>query len=136
MSEQQQVSVSPVDDAEVERLADAIEGEEVSYCGPGYGTCGSVALSSTYAPDLVRSLLAALLSRWRLVPREGEERTEWGRRWPNRTEDVIGTDEAVARSMTSRSVVLIRRTVRAIPDGNGGTWVHTGPWAPVEDAKP
>jgi hypothetical protein len=77
-----------------------------------------------------RAVLAHVADQ--LIPADAEEREEWGRRWPSGDENVLGADEAVARLMTSRSVVLLRRTVRtwATPDGSAGTLV--GPWVEVE----
>ncbi len=90
------------------------------------------------------------MSHW-LVPQEGaEERTEWGRRavppYPGAmANDVeLGSErysrEWVADSMSDQgdpwTYLLVRRTVRTIPDGNGGTWVHTSAWQVVEEAKP
>ena len=38
---------------------EAIIGEESGYCGPGYGTCGSLHVSSEHAPALADAALAA-----------------------------------------------------------------------------
>jgi len=40
---------------------EAIIGEESGYCGPGYGTCGSLHVSSEHAPALADAALAAAL---------------------------------------------------------------------------
>jgi hypothetical protein len=36
-------------DALAEKVAQALLGEPAAYCGPGYGTCGSLAVSHDYA---------------------------------------------------------------------------------------
>ncbi len=69
-------------------------------------------------------------------PREGEERTVWGwqpRSWTDKTQAYFAT-EAQARGFAAKrsDVVAVRRTVRTIPDGNGGTWVHTSSWQEVQ----
>jgi hypothetical protein len=46
-------------DSAIEAAADALVGEESGYCGPGYGTCGSLHVSREHAVDLARAALAA-----------------------------------------------------------------------------
>lgn len=47
----------------VRAVAEALLGEEAAYCGPGYGTCGSVSVGKEQAEDLARVALVASL-RW------------------------------------------------------------------------
>jgi hypothetical protein len=49
----------PVPDSAISAAADALIGEESGYCGPGYGTCGSLHVSREHAADLARVALAA-----------------------------------------------------------------------------
>ena len=48
------------DPALIARLAEVITGETARYCGPGWGTCGSVTVEAEWAPDLVWLILDAL----------------------------------------------------------------------------
>ena len=49
-----------VADVDVAAIAEVIEGETARYCGPGYGSCGPVAVDSGHARDLAAALVAAL----------------------------------------------------------------------------
>lgn len=75
----------------------------------------------------------AVLDRWHLVPREGEERTEWGNWDPAMNYVQRVHSEGMAREWASEHPdwPAMCRAVRTVPDGHCGTWVHTGPWEPV-----
>jgi len=47
------------DAGRTEAAAEALIGEESGYCGPGYGTCGSLHVSRDHAADLARVAVAA-----------------------------------------------------------------------------
>jgi hypothetical protein len=51
--------VGLVPDSAISAAAAALVGEESGYCGPGYGTCGSLHVSRQHAADLAREALAA-----------------------------------------------------------------------------
>ncbi len=76
------------------------------------------------------------------MPQEGaQEWTEWGVFDPRHHDPGHAWTyggEHNARQVASRiaGTQLARRTVRTVPDGNGGTWVHTSAWQVVEEAKP
>jgi hypothetical protein len=48
-----------VPESAISAAADALVGEESGYCGPGYGTCGSLHVSREHAAELARAALAA-----------------------------------------------------------------------------
>lgn len=146
---------APLDEAEVERLASVYDHAHDSACDRFVGRYSAEGVARAHM-DGIRAALADLSSRWHLVPREGEERTEvdgpcgvckgtgevfddkgWSPAFPGdrprRGSGIYwcGFCDGTGGTKPARS-----RIVRTIPDGNGGTWVHTGPWEPVEEHLP
>ncbi len=127
--------MSEIDEAEVEQIKAAIY--DALYAETMRSAPFDAAGVRASRDRVARAVLADLSSRWHLVPREGEERTEWGVQY--RSGSVERYPEARAFEvawLAPQFRLLVRRTVRTIPDDNGGTWVHTSAWEPVEEAKP
>lgn len=104
------------DQKTIDALIELLDGEEANYCGPGYGTCGSIAIAPQAARDLAAAIAEALPGLgWIRVP-DAKTEEEWNVRlrdggldfpWP-------GTSEARAREIAMLSPgfrTAIRRTV-------------------------
>ncbi len=125
--------MSEIDEAEVERLAAQYDDAHDAECDRLGRRISPAAVARWAHQAGIRAVLADLSSRWHLVPREVEERTEWGAQSPVSGKVLNVAEEA---SEQRGPWPLVRRTVRTIPDGNGGTWVHASAWQVVEEAKP
>ncbi len=137
-------------DDDVEALADLIDGEEANYCGPGYGTCGSIAVAPQAARDLAAAIVAALPTLgWVRVEGEPETDEEWAVRSTHEEYVALSTgpgtdggDEMSARRELAYlrgrpgdvwAHALVRRDVTTAALPNGGSLTMPGPWTEVTD---
>ena len=124
-------------DDETQALAKILVGEDARYCGPGYGTCGSVSVDWEHAQDLAVTVVKALPGLgWVRPPGMADDATvvhEWAARWVDEVDGPGYTPEQAREQVTRNGVPgdmgeVVRRTVRTVTTPDGWTHVSTGPW--------